>query len=370
MKRKSYKVLLMAMMVMSLSMVMPNTAEAASKKPAVKSVELRVGGKKVNSKTITVKQGSKTKVQVIVNPSKAKKSVKWAKLSKKSKKIAYIKGSTIKAGKKNGTVKMTVTVKGKNGKSKKAWFKVKVVKTLPKPSTPSTPSKPVSPASPSNPSKPGTPSNPTGKTYEVTWQGVGGRVHRVTYPEGTPVNADSIKDTTVKDWNKSTGWYTAPNGGTRVTNFNVTGTITLYGQCVAKDPMKDWNPSFVQGTATNLASNKVYDNDGIKTYDEVVNSYTFKEAWLQCDECGTTYQFMIKGLSGNTIVVDHFLRSSTGKAYVLTKDVKSSKSLSADWCFLDITAAYEACETACGKCSGFGIINGTFDPHTSASYSK
>ena len=163
MKRRGSKgIALMLVLVLALSLAVPDTAWAAKKrKPAIKRVELRVGGKKVNGKAVTVKQGSKTKVQVVVKPGNAKKSVKWSKLSSKSKRIATIsKSGVISAKKKNGTVKMTVTVKGKNGKSKKAWLKVKVVKsTVKKPVTknPATtkPSKPaVKPVEPSIPSKP------------------------------------------------------------------------------------------------------------------------------------------------------------------------------------------------------------------------
>lgn len=337
MKRKRSKfVAVVVMAALILTMVMPMTTEAAKKKPKIKTVELRVNGQKVNGKTITVKQGSKTKIKVVVKPGNAKKSVKWGKLSKKAKKIAYIKGSTIKAGKKNGKVKLTVKVNGK-----RYWLKVKVVKTLPKPSTPSTPSKPVSPSSPSNPSKPVTPSNPsTGKTYTVTWRGINGKVHSANYTEGTPVNADSIKDTTVSAWKKSTGWYTAPNGGTRVTNFKVTGTITLYGQSVEKNPMVDWNPTFVQGTATNLASDKVYDNDGIETYQEVYDKcYGFKDAWVQC-QCGKTFQFKVKDHKGNVIVVDNFLYDWTkGRAYILTSGVKNTHDIKSDYFFINITEA-------------------------------
>lgn len=157
-RRGSKGIALMLVLVLALSLAVPGTAEAAKKKkPAVKTVELRVGGKKVNGRTVTVKQGSKTKVSVVVKPGNAKKSVKWSKLSSKSKKIATIsKSGVISAKKKNGTVKMTVTVKGKNGKSKKAWLKVKVVKsTVTKNPATTKPSKPaVKPVEPSIPSKP------------------------------------------------------------------------------------------------------------------------------------------------------------------------------------------------------------------------
>lgn len=364
MKRKRSKfVAVVVMAALILTMVMPMTTEAAKKKPKIKTVELRVNGQKVNGKTITVKQGSKTKIKVVVKPGNAKKSVKWGKLSKKAKKIAYIKGSTIKAGKKNGKVKLTVKVNGK-----RYWLKVKVVKTLPKPSTPSTPSKPVSP---SNPSTPSTPSNPsTGKTYTVTWQGIGGRVQRATYAEGTTINADSIKDTTVQSWKKSTGWYTAPNGGTRVTTFKVSETTTLYGQCVAKDPMVDWNPTFVQGNVTLLASDEVYDNDGIKTYNEIVNSY-MTEGWVECG-CGKVCQFKVRDHKGNTIVVDKFLYSQgTNGCYVLTNAVKSSKTVSSDWAFLDITSAVDKVSlTSCGCGNIYNTRSLTYNGSVNALYNR
>ncbi|EOS68115.1 hypothetical protein C818_03845, partial [Lachnospiraceae bacterium MD308] len=68
-RRGSKGIALMLVLVLALSLAVPGTAEAAKKKkPAVKTVELRVGGKKVNGRTVTVKQGSKTKVSVVVKP--------------------------------------------------------------------------------------------------------------------------------------------------------------------------------------------------------------------------------------------------------------------------------------------------------------
>lgn len=162
---------LSAMLLMGIGS--PMTVEAAKKKPAVKTVSLLVGGKKVNSKTVTVKKGSTTKVTVKVNPSNAKKSVKY---KTSSKKIATVSKGKVKA-RKNGTAKITISVKGKNGKTKNVWLKVKVVTTLPKPaakpapqpskpvvqpSKPSTPSTPSQPTQPTQPSKPENPSVPSG----------------------------------------------------------------------------------------------------------------------------------------------------------------------------------------------------------------
>lgn len=373
-KRLSFVVMSVLVLSMCFSQIMPMTTEAAKKKLAVKSVELKINGEKVNGKTITVRQNSKVKVQVIVNPSKAKKSVKWAKLSKKSKKIAYIKGSAIKAGKKNGTVKMTVTVKGKNGKSKKAWLKVKVVKTLPKPSTPSTPSKPVSPASPSNPSTPSKPSNPgtTGKIYTVRFNKSKG-YEKMSCMEGTTLNltGGAYADTTHSDSSyKFVGWSLVSNGTIKdvKSSVKVTGNTELYAVWVKKD-LSEWNPTFVQGDGSTLDTNlPVYGNDGIKTYSEVVSSY-MKEGWIACD-CGAKCQFRVKDHKGNVLVIDKFLYTDKG-FYALTNIVSSTKTVSSDWAFLDITSAVEAVhKTKCGCNVIYNLRSLNYDGSTSATLKR
>lgn len=101
------------------------TAEAATSKKAVKSVTLKVNNKKVNGKTVQLTQGKSTTVKVTVSPSSAKKSITY---KSSNKKIASISTKGKIKGVKAGTATMTVTVKGKNNKTKKATFKVKVVK--------------------------------------------------------------------------------------------------------------------------------------------------------------------------------------------------------------------------------------------------
>lgn len=100
------------------------TTEAASSK-AVKSVTLKVGSKKVNGKTVQLTQGKSTTVKVTVKPSSAKKSITY---KSSNKKIASISSKGKIKGVKAGKATITVTVKGKNNKTKKASFKVKVVK--------------------------------------------------------------------------------------------------------------------------------------------------------------------------------------------------------------------------------------------------
>ena len=73
MKKRKLLFIWMLLLSMCFSQIMPMTTEAAKKKPGIKSVELRVNGQRVNGKTITVKQGSKTKIKVVVKPVSAKK---------------------------------------------------------------------------------------------------------------------------------------------------------------------------------------------------------------------------------------------------------------------------------------------------------
>ncbi len=98
-----------------------NSTEAAGKK-AVKSVSIKVNGVKKNKQAITVKKGKSLKLTASIRPAKAKKSVSW-KSSNSS--VASVKGGKVSA-KKAGTARITVKVKGKNGKVKRAWVKIKV----------------------------------------------------------------------------------------------------------------------------------------------------------------------------------------------------------------------------------------------------
>ena len=153
--------------IMFMGIGSPMTVEAAKKKPAVKKVQVIVGGKAVNSKTLTVKKGSTVKVAVRVTPSNAKKSISY---KTSNKKVAPVSKGKIKA-KKVGPAKLTIKVKGKNGKSKSVWFKFKVVNKLPakKPATkPAVSSKPATkPSTPSKPAvKPEEPSKPVVKPVE------------------------------------------------------------------------------------------------------------------------------------------------------------------------------------------------------------
>lgn len=103
--------------------LLPVPHAQAAKKPAVKSISIKNGSKTVTGKTITLTAGKSTSLKVTVKPAKAKKSVAF-----KSSRPAIAKVTT--KGKitaqKAGTAKITVTVRGKNGKKKTAYMKVKV----------------------------------------------------------------------------------------------------------------------------------------------------------------------------------------------------------------------------------------------------
>lgn len=97
--------------------------QAAKKAPAVKSITVKNGSKNVTKKTILMTEGKYVTLKVTVKPAKAKKSISY-----KSSKPAVAK--VTKKGKvtarKPGTSKITITVRGKNGKKKATYVKVNV----------------------------------------------------------------------------------------------------------------------------------------------------------------------------------------------------------------------------------------------------
>lgn len=97
--------------------------QAAKKLPAIKSVSIKNGSKNVTKKTISVTAGNKVSLKVVVKPSKAKKSIAF-KSSKSA--VAKVNAKGLVTAKKAGTSKITVTVRGKNGKKKITYVKVKV----------------------------------------------------------------------------------------------------------------------------------------------------------------------------------------------------------------------------------------------------
>ena len=106
---------------------------AKSKKvPAVKSISLKIGKKKVTKKTYKMKQGEKKKIKVSVSPKKGKNVVQFA---TSNKKVATVSKKGTVTAKKTGTAKIKVTVKKKTSKKKgrgagkkATWVKIKVAK--------------------------------------------------------------------------------------------------------------------------------------------------------------------------------------------------------------------------------------------------
>ena len=127
MKNFKSKVLasLLTLALVMTSVISPSVSVEAASKKAVKTVTLKVSGKKVNKKTKTLTVGKSLTVKTTVSPSSAKKSISY---KSSNKKIATVSSKGKVKAKKPGTAKITVTVKGKNNKKKTAWFKVKVVK--------------------------------------------------------------------------------------------------------------------------------------------------------------------------------------------------------------------------------------------------
>ncbi len=98
-------------------------AQAAKKQPAIKSISIKNGRKTVTKKTITLTVGKKASLKVTVKPAKAKKSIAF-KSSRPT--VAKVTSKGKITAKKAGTAKITVTVRGKNGKKKTTYMKVKV----------------------------------------------------------------------------------------------------------------------------------------------------------------------------------------------------------------------------------------------------
>ena len=98
-------------------------SQAAKSSQNIKSISIKNGKKAVTKKTISLTEGEKTSLKVIVKPAKAKKSVSF-----KSGKPAVVKVSSkgVITAKKAGTAKVTVTVRGKNRKKKTSYVKVNV----------------------------------------------------------------------------------------------------------------------------------------------------------------------------------------------------------------------------------------------------
>ena len=109
-----------------------DTMAKSKKAPAVKSISLKIGKKKVTKKTYKMKPGEKKKIKVSVSPKKGKNVVQFA--TSNQKVVAVSKKGTVTA-KKTGTAKIKVTVKkgtskkkGRMSKKKTTWVKIKVAK--------------------------------------------------------------------------------------------------------------------------------------------------------------------------------------------------------------------------------------------------
>lgn len=142
------------------------TIDAANTKK-IKNVSIKIGKKAVTKKTYSLKKGRTATLKVTVTPKKAKKSVSY-KSSKKN--IATVSRKGIIKAKKKGTAKITVSVRGKDKKIKKAWMKVKITDSAakgankPENNTSTGSQNPPSSTDPSTGSTPPSGNNPTEPT--------------------------------------------------------------------------------------------------------------------------------------------------------------------------------------------------------------
>ena len=115
--------LLVFAFVCSSVFVTTGNAEAAGRKN-IKSVTVRIDGKKATKKTVTLRKGKKATLKVSVSPRKAKKSITYTS-GKKS--VANVNKKGKVTAKKAGTAKIKITVSGKGYKKKTTWVKIRVV---------------------------------------------------------------------------------------------------------------------------------------------------------------------------------------------------------------------------------------------------
>lgn len=89
------------------------------------SVTVKVGSEKVNKKTINMKEGSSSKIKLSVVPDQS--GIKKTYRSSQKDIVSVSRTGKLKA-KKEGTVKITVTVSGDSIQKTKVWFKIKVIR--------------------------------------------------------------------------------------------------------------------------------------------------------------------------------------------------------------------------------------------------
>lgn len=121
--KRVVSILLFVIMVITSFSIQSNNAYAVS--GTVKKVFLKIGSKNVTKKTFKMKKGKSKRLKIVVKPVSSKKSVTYK--SKNKKIVTVSKKGKLKA-KKVGIAKIIVKVKGKKGKSKQTWMKVKVSK--------------------------------------------------------------------------------------------------------------------------------------------------------------------------------------------------------------------------------------------------
>lgn len=121
--KKFLFVFLLVASLMSGLMLFPVSMTTADAKTTT-SVIVKVDTKKVNKKTITLKEGNSRKIKLAVTPNRSgiKKTYKSS-----SNRIVSVSRTGRLQAKKAGTAKITVTVSGAAVPKTELWFKVKVI---------------------------------------------------------------------------------------------------------------------------------------------------------------------------------------------------------------------------------------------------
>lgn len=124
MKKKLFTFVWAMVFVLAMSVFATGQPVEAAGKNAVKSVTARIDNKKVNKKNYTLEIGKSKNLKVSASPKTAVKSTRY---QSKNTKIATVNKKGKVTAKKKGTVKIEITVTGKNNKKKTTWVKIKAV---------------------------------------------------------------------------------------------------------------------------------------------------------------------------------------------------------------------------------------------------
>lgn len=125
MRKRIFTFLWAVIFVLSLTVYITRDTAKAASASAVNTATVRIGSKNVTKKTHTLTTGDSARLKVTASPAQAVKSISYA---SKNTRIAAVNKNGKVTAKRAGTVRINITVTGKNNKKLTTWVKIKVTK--------------------------------------------------------------------------------------------------------------------------------------------------------------------------------------------------------------------------------------------------